>query len=108
MCRWVAKNIVASGAAKRCELQVSYAIGYPEPISIHVNTFGTSVVEESKIATAVRDIFSFKPAAIVETLDLLRPIYSLSTNYGHFGREDAGLPWEELNQVENLKSALNL
>jgi len=106
MCRWVAKNIVAAGYAGRCELQVSYAIGYPDPVSIHLNTFGTSQVEESKIVDAIKEIFSFKPADIVTELDLLRPIYSKSTNYGHFGREDAGLPWEEVNRVEALRSIL--
>lgn len=105
MCRWVAKNIVAAGLAAECELQLAYAIGYPDPVSLNVNTFGTSVVEESRIEAAVQEVFSFKPAEIVKQLDLLRPIYSQSTNYGHFGREDAGLPWEEKNKVEELKAA---
>lgn len=106
MCRWVAKNIVAAGYADRCELQVAYAIGYPDPVSVHVDTFGTNTVEEAKISEAVQEVFSFKPADIVKELDLLRPIYLKSTNYGHFGREDAGLPWEETNRVDALKNIL--
>ncbi len=106
MCRWAAKNIVAAGYAERCELQVSYAIGFPDPVSIFINTFGTSTVEESKITAAVKEVFSFKPADIVKDLDLLRPIYLASTNYGHFGREDAGLPWEETNKVDALRAIL--
>lgn len=106
MARWVAKNVVAAGFAKECELQLAYAIGYPEPVSINVNTFGTAQTDEAKIIAAIKEVFSFKPANIVEQLDLLRPIYRNSTNYGHFGREDAGLPWEESNKVEALKAAL--
>lgn len=105
-CRWVAKNIVAAGYADRCELQVSYAIGYPDPVSVHLDTFGTNKVDEAKIVSAVQEVFSFKPAQIVKDLNLLRPIYLNSTNYGHFGREDAGLPWEETNKVEALRSVL--
>jgi len=104
MCRWVAKNVVAAGLATRCELQVAYAIGYPEPTSIMVETFGTARVPEEKIAAAIAKVFSFKPAAIVEQLDLLRPIYRQTVAYGHFGK--AGLPWEELNKVEALKGAI--
>ncbi len=106
MCRWVAKNIVAAGYAQRCELQVAYAIGYPDPVSIHIDTFGTNTVSEESIIAAVKETFSFKPADIVKELDLLRPIYRQSTNYGHFGREDAGLPWEETNKVEALTAIL--
>jgi len=104
MCRWVAKNIVASGLAKRAELQVAYAIGYPEPVSICVDTFGTGVMRDAGIAAAVARVFSFKPADIIRELDLLRPIYRQSTNYGHFGKP--GLPWEETNRVRELKAAL--
>ncbi|MFT5470150.1 MAG: S-adenosylmethionine synthetase [Verrucomicrobiales bacterium] len=104
-CRWVAKNIVAAGLADRCELQTAYAIGFPEPVSLAVETFGTNTVDEAKIEAAVKEVFSFKPADIVSQLDLLRPIFGKSTNYGHFGREDAGLPWEEKNRVSELKSA---
>ena len=106
MCRWVAKNIVAAGFARECELQLAYAIGHPHPVSLNVNTFGSAEIDEVKIEAAVKEVFSFKPADIVSQLDLLRPIYTHTTNYGHFGREDAGLPWEETSKVEALKAAL--
>lgn len=104
MCRWVAKNIVAAGWAKRVELQVSYAIGEPEPTSIHVDTFGTGTLADEKIIAAVKHVFSFKPANIIAQLNLLRPIYAHTTNYGHFTKAD--LPWEQLNRVEALQAAL--
>ncbi len=104
MCRWVAKNIVAAGLASKVELQVAYAIGYPEPTSIHVETFGTNKVADEKIVKAVREVFSFKPAAIVQQLNLLRPLYRSTTNYGHFGKAD--LPWEKTDKVEALKKAV--
>ncbi len=103
MCRWVAKNIVAAGFAKTTELQVSYAIGEPEPTSIFVNTAGTNNIPEEKIVAAVKKVFSFKPAEIIRQLDLLRPIYTQTTNYGHFGK--ASLPWEQTNRVDALKEA---
>lgn len=106
MCRWVAKNIVAAGFARECELQVAYAIGHPHPVSLNVDTRGTNEIDELLIEKAVNEVFSFKPADIISQLDLLRPIYGKTTNYGHFGREDAGLPWEELDMVEKLKAAL--
>ena len=106
MCRWVAKNIVATGLAKRCELQVAYAIGHPNPVSIHLETFGTAQVEKAKIDRAIKEVFSFKPSDMVDQLNLLRPIYSKSTNYGHFGREDANLPWEETNRIDVLKAVI--
>ncbi|MBK1790515.1 methionine adenosyltransferase [Persicirhabdus sediminis] len=106
MCRWVAKNIVAAELANKVEIQVAYAIGHPTPVSISVDTFGTAKVDEEKIVEAVKKVFSFKPADIVAQLDLLRPIYSKTTNYGHFGREDADLPWEEINKVDELKQAV--
>lgn len=106
MCRWVAKNIVAAGLARECELQLAYAIGHPHPVSVNVNTFGSCEVPEDKIEDAVKEVFSFKPAEIVSQLDLLRPFYRTTTNYGHFGREDANLPWEEINKVDDLKSAI--
>lgn len=104
MCRWVAKNIVAAGLARQVELQVAYAIGHPKPVSIHVDTFGTGTVDDALIAQAVDQVFSFKPADIVAQLNLLRPIYRTTTNYGHFGK--AGLPWEETDKVAALKNAL--
>ena len=103
MCRWVAKNIVASGLADICELQVAYAIGHPEPVSIWVDAMGTAKVPEEKINRAVREVFSFKPANIVKQLNLLRPIYRSTTNYGHFGK--AELPWEQTNKTKELAAA---
>jgi S-adenosylmethionine synthetase len=105
MGRYVAKNVVAAGLADRCEVQFAYAIGYPDPVSISVDTFGTSTVDELKIEQAVREIFNFKPAAIIEQLQLLRPIYRKTTNYGHFGREDDldALRWERTDRAETLK-----
>ena len=109
MCRWVSKNIVAAGLASTCELQLAYAIGHPEPVSLHVDTFGTNNEDESAIEAAVKEVFSFKPAAIVAQLDLLRPIYRRTTNYGHFGREDDldALTWERTDKVDDLKSAVS-
>src|SRR5476651_344556 len=95
MGRWVAKNIVAAGLAARCEVQFAYAIGFPDPVSVHVDTFGTGKVDDDKIADAVRQVFSFKPANIIKQLNLLRPIYSKTTNYGHFGKNDPALTWEK-------------
>lgn len=107
MCRYVAKNVVAAGLADRCELQLAYAIGFPDPVSVHVDTFGTNHVDEAKIVSAVQDVFSFKPADFIRDLNLLRPIYRKSTNYGHFGREDDldSLTWEKTDKVDDLKSA---
>ena len=102
--RWVAKNIVASGLADSCELEVAYAIGHPYPTSIHVETFGTNSIEEDRIVLAIKAVFDFKPASIIEQLDLLNPIYKYSTNYGHFGKDT--LPWESLNKVDELKQFL--
>jgi S-adenosylmethionine synthetase len=108
MGRYVAKNVVAAGLADRCEVQFAYAIGYPDPISIHVNTFGTSTVDEAKIEDAVRQTFNFKPAGIISHLNLLRPIYGKTTNYGHFGREDdlEALTWEKTDKADTLRSLL--
>jgi S-adenosylmethionine synthetase len=105
MGRWVAKNVVAAGLAKRCEVQFAYAIGHPQPVSVHVNTFLTNTVDEEKIEKAVKEVFSFKPADIVEQLDLLRPIYSKTTNYGHFGKDDPDMTWERTDKAEELKAA---
>lgn len=101
MARYVAKHIVAAGLADRCELQVAYAIGYPEPVSLYVNTFGTNTVDEAKIETAVREIFSFKPANIIKHLNLLTPIYKATASYGHFGRGE--FPWEKTTYTNDLK-----
>jgi S-adenosylmethionine synthetase len=103
MCRWVAKNVVAAKLATKCELQIAYAIGHPRPTSIHVDTFGTHTVPERRIIAAINEVFSFKPADIVRQLDLLRPIYRLTTNYGHFAKN--GLSWEETDKVEALIKA---
>ena len=102
--RWVAKNVVAAELADACELQVAYAIGYPYPTSVHIDTFGTGKVSDQQIAVAVQKVFSFKPADIVSQLRLLRPIYRAATHYGHFGKE--GSPWESIEKVEELKAAL--
>ncbi len=106
MGRWVAKNVVAAGLATRCEIQFAYAIGHPQPLSIHIDTFGTGSVSDEKILAAVKKTFSFKPADIVKQLNLLRPIYSKSTNYGHFGKDDSDLTWEATDKVAALKKAI--
>ena len=105
MGRYVAKNVVASGLASRCEVQFAYAIGHPRPVSIHIDTFGTNKVDETKIEHAVTEIFSFKPADIVKQLNLLRPIYGLTTNYGHFGKSNPEITWERTDKAEALKAA---
>jgi S-adenosylmethionine synthetase len=107
MGRWVAKNVVAAGLAKRCEVQFAYAIGHPNPVSMNINTFETNSVPEESIERAVNQIFSFKPAEIVQQLDLLRPIYSKTTNYGHFGKDDPDITWEQVNQAEKLRKAVS-
>ena len=104
--RWVAKNIVAAGLADRCEVQVAYAIGMAEPISLMVDTFGTNTVSEDKIELAVNKVFDLRPAAIIRDLDLRRPIYRLTSNYGHFGRELPEFTWEKTNRVDQLKAAV--
>jgi S-adenosylmethionine synthetase len=108
MGRYVAKNIVAAGLAERCEIQFAYAIGYPEPVSVSVNTFGTGKVPDEKIERAVLETFSFKPANIIKHLNLLRPIYGKTTNYGHFGKtEDLdAFTWERTDKAEALKRAV--
>jgi S-adenosylmethionine synthetase len=106
MGRYVAKNIVAAGLAKRAEIQFAYAIGYPDPVSVYVNTFGTGLVSDDRITDAVCQVFSFKPADIVKQLNLLRPIYGKTTNYGHFGKDDKDLTWEKTDKVAALKKAL--
>jgi S-adenosylmethionine synthetase len=108
--RWVAKNVVASGAASRCEVQVAYAIGVAHPVSIMVETFGTETVANERIAGAVSQVFDLRPAAILRDLDLRRPIYKRTAAYGHFGRPavDGGFTWERLDRVDQLKSVLGL
>jgi S-adenosylmethionine synthetase len=103
--RWVAKNVVAAGLADRCEVQVAYAIGVAEPVSIHVETFGTGRISEELIAQAVKQVFDLRPAAIIHYLQLRRPIYKQVAAYGHFGRPDLDLPWERLDKVDALRSA---
>jgi S-adenosylmethionine synthetase len=112
--RWVAKNLVAAGAATKAEVQVAYAIGVAHPVSIMVETFGTENVDNAKIAGAVREVFDLRPAALVRDLKLrdpdgnLRPTYRKTSAYGHFGREDQGFTWEKLDKVADVKSALGL
>jgi len=108
MGRYVAKNIVAAGLATRAEIQFAYAIGYPDPVSVCIDTFGTGTVSDEKIEQAVRQVFSFKPAAIVEQLNLLRPVYSKTTNYGHFGKIDdlSSITWEKTDKTAALKKAV--
>jgi len=108
--RWVAKNVVASGAASKCEIQVAYAIGVAHPMSILVDTFGTETVDAAAIEAAVLEVFDLRPAAIMRDLDLRRPIYKPTAAYGHFGRaaDNGFFPWEQTNRVEQLKSALGL
>ena len=103
MGRWVAKNIVAAGLASRCEVQFAYAIGHPQPVSVHIDTFGTNSVPEQNIERAVLKTFSFKPADIIKQLNLLRPIYGLTTNYGHFGKNNAEITWEKTDKAAALK-----
>jgi S-adenosylmethionine synthetase len=106
--RWVAKHVVASGAARRCEVQVAYAIGVAHPVSVLVETFGTEAVEPVAIERAVREVFDLRPAAIIRDLDLRQPIYRRTAAYGHFGREEPGFTWEELGKVDAFKAAVGL
>jgi len=107
MARYIAKNIVAAGLADRCEVQFAYAIGYPNPVSVSVDTFGTGKVDEEKLAQAIQEIFSLKPADIIRQLDLQRPIYRKTTNYGHFGKDDPDLTWERTDKVEEFRRAVS-
>ena len=117
--RWAAKNVVAAGLARRCEIQLAYAIGVADPVSVHVDTFGTGEVADHELSDAVREVFDFRPASIIETLGLRNPIYTPTAAYGHFGRTpearvpEAGggepvrfFPWEETDRVGELRSAL--
>ncbi len=106
MARYVAKNVVRAGFAKECEVQLAYAIGVPEPISVMVETFGTSTVSEDKISSAITKVFDLSPSGIVKTLELLRPIYQQTASYGHFGRSGEAFTWEKTDKVEQLKKAV--
>ena len=106
MARYIAKNIVAAGLAKKCQIQLSYAIGIAEPTSVLVDTFHTAIVEEDKIAEAVRKVFPLTPKGIITALDLKRPIYFQTAAYGHFGRTDLDLPWEKCDKIADLQKLL--
>lgn len=108
MGRYIAKNIVAAGLAKQCEIQIAYAIGVAEPVSVLVDTMGTGVIEHGKIGALVREVFDLRPAMIIEQLDLLRPIYRQTAAYGHFGRTEAGFSWEKTDKVEILRKKAGL
>ena len=104
--RYVAKNIVAAGIAKKCEIQLSYAIGVAHPTSIMVDTFGTGKISDEKLVEIIRENFDLRPAGIIQMLNLRRPIYKQTAAYGHFGRTDVDLPWEKTDKAELLKSYL--
>ena len=106
MARWVAKNVVAAKLAAKCEVQFAYAIGHPDPVSVHVETFGTATVPDAKIIRAINRVFNFQPAEIIDQLNLRRPIYTKTTNYGHFGKNDTDLTWEATNRVAALLKAI--
>ena len=106
--RWVAKNVVAAGLAERCEVQIAYAIGKAEPLSVNVETFGTGTVDDEKIAEAISKVFDLRPRAIIHELDLLRPIYKPLAAYGHFGRDDLNLTWEKTNKVDALRTTVGM
>ena len=105
--RYIAKNIVAAGIASKCEIQLAYAIGVSEPVSISVDTFGTSSYSEADIVAVIRKIFNLSPDGIIDMLDLRRPIYKNTASYGHFGREDQDFPWEKLDKAAQLKEELS-
>ena len=106
--RWVAKNVVAAGLAQRVEVQVAYAIGKAAPVGLFVETFGTEVIDPTKIQQAIQQVFDLRPAAIIRDLDLLRPIYAQTAAYGHFGRPDLDLPWERTDRADDLRAAAGL
>jgi S-adenosylmethionine synthetase len=106
--RWVAKHVVAAGAARRCEIQVAYAIGVARPVSVMVETFGTETVDPAKISAMVQEVFDLRPAAIIQDLDLRRPIFRKTAAYGHFGRGEKEFTWERTNRLDDVKSALGL
>jgi len=108
MGRYIAKNVVAAGLAKKCEIQVAYAIGVAQPVSVLVNTMGTGVISSARIAAIVNEVFDLRPAAIIEKLDLLRPIYRQTAAYGHFGRNEEGFSWEKTDMAEVLRDKAGL
>ena len=103
--RWAAKNVVAAGLAERCEIQVAYAIGVARPLSISVETFGTGQISVERLAHVIQEVFDLRPGAIIRDLQLRRPIYQQVAAYGHFGRDDLDLPWEQTNRVDELREA---
>jgi len=103
MARYIAKNIVAAGLASRCQIEIAYAIGVANPVSIFIDTAGTGVVPDSRLELVVKEIFDLRPAEIIKSLDLLKPIYLNTASYGHFGRSDLELSWEKTNMVDTLK-----
>jgi S-adenosylmethionine synthetase len=105
MARYVTKNIVAAGLARRCELQLAYAIGVARPLAINVQTFGTGVLPDRELVPLIERVFDLRPGAIIRDLDLRRPIYRATAAYGHFGREDLDLPWERTDRVDELRTA---
>ena len=108
MARYIAKNIVASGIATKCEIQLAYAIGVAEPVSVFVDSFGTGKIADDEIVKIVRDNFDMRPAAIIEKLDLRKPIYKNLAAYGHFGRTTLGVKWEETDMADTLREAAHL
>ena len=108
MARYVAKNIVAAGLAEKCEVQVAYAIGVAKPVSVMINAFGTGVIPSDQIARIAQEEFDLRPAAIIKTLDLMRPIYRKTAAYGHFGRELPEFTWEKTDRVDSLRSRAGL
>ena len=106
MARYIAKNLVAAGLCRKCQIELAYAIGVAHPVSVLVDTYGTGVLDEEKLSAIVNDCFDMRPAKIIEHLDLRRPIYEQTAAYGHFGRTDVDLPWEHTDMVEKLKSYL--
>lgn len=108
MGRYIAKNVVDAGLADKCEVQVAYAIGVAKPVSLMVNTFGTGKISDSKIEQLVAETFDLRVGKIIENLDLLRPIYRKTSNYGHFGRELPEFTWEKIDKADNLKSAAKI
>ena len=108
MCRYMAKNLVAAGLANRCEVQLAYAIGVAEPVSLFVNTFGTNKIPEKQIENLVRENFDMKPSGIISELDLKRPIYKKTASYGHFGRNEPEFSWERTDKAEALRKSARL